>query len=133
MKRSLLVVFVFCVCHAQAQVDSLVKVIESRQDSVNALRAYLAAMGGTTDEAVAQFNAWMKKFPQSPSFPYVLGEAYYKKRERMKVIDNWLKVLPMNRQFEKIEKLWPIVVKSDWDIDIPVTPNTIDSLKRLIV
>jgi thiol-disulfide isomerase/thioredoxin len=133
MKRLLLIVFVFCLCHAQAQVDSLVKVIESRRDSVNTLRAYLAAMGGTSDEAVAQFNTWMKKFPQSPSFPYILGEAYYKKRERMKVIENWLKVLSMNRQFENIEKRWPVVVKSDWDIDIPVTPNTIDSLKRLIV
>lgn len=116
----------------QTQVDSLVKVIESRTDSVKALRAYLDAMGGTTDEAVAQFNTWMKKWPQSPSFPYVLGEAYYKKRERPKVIENWLKVLDMNRQFENIEKRWPIVVKSDWDVDIPVTPNTIDSLKRVI-
>ncbi len=133
MKRLLWIVFIFCLCDAQAQVDSLVKVIESRKDSVNALRAYLAAMGGATNEAVAQFNTWMKKFPQSPSFPYILGEAYYKKRERMKVIENWLKVFPMNRQFEKLEKLWPIVVKSDWDIDIPVTPNTIDSLKQLIV
>ncbi|SEM13725.1 Thiol-disulfide isomerase or thioredoxin [Chitinophaga rupis] len=132
MKRLLFVVFVCCVCNAQAQVDSLVKVIESRKDSVNALRAYLAAMGGTTDDAVAQFHTWMKKFPQSPSFPYVLGEAYYKKRERMKVIDNWLKVLQINRKFEKIDKLWPIVVKSDWDLDIAVTPNTIDSLKRVI-
>src|SRR5688572_15239849 len=109
MKRLLFVVFVFFVCNVQAQVDSLVKVIESRKDSVNALRAYLAAMGGTTDDAVAQFNTWMEKFPQSPSFPYVLGEAYYKKRERLKVIENWLKVLEMNRQFEKIDKLWPIV------------------------
>jgi len=132
MKRLLFVVFVFCVCNAQAQVDSLVKVIESRKDSIKALRAYLAAMGGTTDDAVAQFNTWMKKFPESPSFPYVLGEAYYKKRQRMKVIENWLKVLQMNRKFEKIDKLWPIVVKSDWDLDIPVTPNTIDSLKRVI-
>ena len=133
MKRALLIVFVCCICKAQAQVDSLVKVIESRSDSLHALRAYLAAMGGTTDEAVAQFNTWMKKFPQSPSFPFVLGEAYYKKRERMKVIEYWLKVLDMNRDFENIEKRWPIVVKSDWDIDIPVTSNTIDSLKRLIV
>lgn len=132
MKRSLFVFFVFCVCNAQAQIDSLVKVIESRKDSVHALRAYLAAMGGTTDDAVAQFNTWMKKFPESPSFPYVLGEAYYKKRERPRVIENWLKVLEMDRQFEKIDKRWPIVVKSDWDLDIAVTPNTIDSLKRVI-
>lgn len=133
MKRLLFVVFIFFVCNAQAQVDSLVKVIESRKDSVNALRAYLAAMGGTPDDVVAQFHTWMKKFPQSPSFPYVLGEAYYKKRERLKVIGNWLKVLDMDRQFENINKRWPIVVKSDWDLDIPVTPNTIDSLKRVIV
>ena len=56
MKKVFFIACVCCTLSVQAQVDSLVKVIESRTDSTNALRAYLAAMGGTTSDAVAQFN-----------------------------------------------------------------------------
>lgn len=58
-------------------VDSLKAVVESHPDSLLPVQQYVFMLGNNDDTAVRQIDAWMKQFPNSAAFPFVLGESYY--------------------------------------------------------
>jgi thiol-disulfide isomerase/thioredoxin len=116
----------------QKTLDSLKEVIESRKDSLAALRRYIDILGIKDETVAMQFAAWSKQFPQSPSIPYALGEAYYKARDR-RAVNSLIKVLQMQpSRDERLSKMVSVAAHERWDVDVPRTANTIDSLKKVI-
>lgn len=57
--------------------DSLKVVVESRPDSLLPIQQYVFMLGNNNDTVIKQMDAWMKRFPNSASFPLILGESYY--------------------------------------------------------
>src|SRR5882757_9056210 len=51
--------------------------IEATKGNSAKLKEYVKLMGIDDERTVTQFQKWMKQFPDSPSFPMALGEAYY--------------------------------------------------------
>ena len=117
----------------QHTLDSLKAVIESRQDSLSALRKYIDVLGFSNDTVNTQFNDWMKQFPQSAAIPYVLGEAWYKKRDSRKALTYLIKSAQLqNGKNERLSQMIGVARDEEWELDVPRTANTIDSLKRVV-
>ena len=112
-------------------IESLKKTIETDKESLEALRSYINIMGFPNDTVVAQFNAWMKQSPQSASLPYALGEAYYKQKDR-KSITYLIKARQAGQKEERVSKMISIAARENYELDIPRTVNTVDSLKKII-
>src|SRR5262245_21059472 len=111
--------------------ESLVKKIEADSNNLPALQNYIAKMGFPNEEVVTQFNEWMKKYPKNPNFTFALGEAYYKKHDR-KSFELLYKALVLDMRNERLGKMFAIARSEEWELDITRTPNTIDSLKKLV-
>jgi thiol-disulfide isomerase/thioredoxin/tetratricopeptide (TPR) repeat protein len=112
-------------------IESLKKTIGTDKENLEALRSYIAIMGFPNETVVADFNTWMKEAPQSVAVPYALGEAYYKQRDR-KSITYLIKARQAGQKDERVSKMISIAARDNWDLDIARTPNTIDSLKKII-
>lgn len=141
MKKSFLFFAVIAAApalHAQSgdrqhTLDSLKTVIESRQDSTSALRKYIEVLGFPNDTVNTQFNDWMKQFPQSAAIPFVLGEAWYKKRDSRKALTYLIKSAQLqNGRNERISQMIGVARDGEWELDVTRTANTIDSLKRVV-
>lgn len=81
MKTGLLlaVVIVFvCVLPGIAQTEkpeALKAAVEANPDSASAHWAYIKAMKFDSPELIQQYDTWIKKYPKSAVFPYVIGQA----------------------------------------------------------
>lgn len=56
---------------------SLRREIEATKGNSEKLKEYIKVMGVDNDATVRQFDLWMKQYPDSASFPFAIGEAYY--------------------------------------------------------
>jgi len=110
---------------------SLKEVIDTQKDSLPALRLYIDLLGLSNDTVTTQFNAWMKQFPKMVSFPYALGEAYYKARDR-KAVDYIIKAYRAGDTAKRVFQLLHFAVEERWQVDVPRTANTVDSLKKVV-
>jgi thiol-disulfide isomerase/thioredoxin len=116
----------------QKTIDSLKEVIGARKDSLPALRQYIAILGLKNDTVKTQFDAWMKQYPKSYSIPYALGEAYYKAKDREGAVNYFMKAYRAGDTAQRMFKMMSVAQEEKWAIDVPITVNTIDSLKRVI-
>ena len=115
----------------QHTLDSLKAVIESRRDSLSALRKYIDVLGFPNDTVNTQFNDWMKQFPQSAAIPYILGEAWYRKRDSRKAITFLIKSAQLQSgKNDRLSQMIGVARDENWDVDVLRTANTVDSLKR---
>jgi thiol-disulfide isomerase/thioredoxin len=115
----------------QKTLDSLKEVIESRKDSLPALRQYISMLGLSNDTVTTQFDEWMKKFPKSASIPYALGEAYYKARDR-KSVNYLIKAYRAGDTARRVFQMLRIAADERWLVDVPRTANTVDSLRKVV-
>jgi peroxiredoxin/TolA-binding protein len=93
------------VARTPSTVDSLERVIEAQPDSLLPLQQYVFLLGITNDTVTKKFEAWMKKYPKSTSFPFVLGESFYS-RESPKAKPYLLKVVEAD---PKNAKVWEML------------------------
>ena len=78
-----------------------------------------------------QYNKWMKKYPKSAAIPGALGRAYYKNKNRK--AGNYLYYAYVAGDTSKRTlQMLKVAMDEKWNLDIPLTPNTIDSLKKVI-
>ncbi|MBS1566299.1 MAG: redoxin domain-containing protein, partial [Bacteroidetes bacterium] len=120
--------------HAQQQtLDSLKTEIEKQGTNLPAMRQYISLSGFPNDAVTSQFDTWMKQFPKSSELPFALGEAYYQKRDSRKSINYLIKSAQLQEgKNERLSKMIGVARDESWALDIPRTPNTIDSLKKII-
>jgi len=139
MKRISLFFMVLAVApavHAQTSnrqhtLDSLKEVIEKQNNNLPAMQQYIDLVGFPSDTITTQFNDWMKQFPKSAELPYALGEAYYKKRDQKKAVTYLVKSAQLQSgKNDRLSQMIGVARDEDWDVDVPRTANTIDSLKR---
>jgi thiol-disulfide isomerase/thioredoxin len=117
----------------QHTLDSLKEVIEKQNNNLPALRQYIAVMGFPGDAVTTQFDAWMKQFPKSADIPYALGEAYYKERNPRKSIIYLIKSAQLQSgKNDRLSQMLGVARDENWEVDVPRTANTVDSLKRIV-
>jgi thiol-disulfide isomerase/thioredoxin len=112
-------------------IESLKRTIETEKNNLAALRTYINTIGFPNDEVIIQFDAWMKQFPGSANFPYALGEAYFNKRDR-NAINYLIKAYQIDPQRERLMQMIMMVAHEKWEVVLPQTAYTIDSLKNII-
>ncbi|HWB28480.1 MAG TPA: redoxin family protein [Chitinophagaceae bacterium] len=115
----------------QETIDSLKKAVTGHEEDLPALRQYIQLLGYKNDTVTAQFDVWMKQYPKSAVIPYALGEAYYKAQNRQ-CITYLMKAWNNGDTTKRIAQMFNIAADENWKLDIPRTPNTIDSLKSII-
>ena len=87
-------------------IQKLITAIEAAPDDLAAHEAYLKASGFTkwgvpeNKEFIAQYEAWMKKFPKSATMAYALGHAFAGK-ESPKAKPYLLKAVEIDPKFDK--------------------------------
>lgn len=117
----------------QSTLDSLKTVIETQSNNLAAMQQYIAVAGFPNDDVTAQFDTWMKQFPKSAELPFALGEAYYKARDARKTMNYLIKSIQLqNGKNERLSDMLSIAREGDWELDVPRTANTVDSLKKII-
>ncbi|HVX49210.1 MAG TPA: redoxin domain-containing protein [Chitinophagaceae bacterium] len=112
--------------------DSLKKAIETSSGDLAALQQYINVLGYKNDTVAHQFDIWIKQFPRSANFVYALGEAYYKAKDRQ-CINYLVKAWDAGDTTLRVRQMVNVAVDNAWQLDIPRTPNTIDSLRKVIV
>jgi len=115
----------------QHTLDSLKQVIEKQNDNLPAMRQYIDLSGFPNDTVATQFNDWMKQYPKSAGIPFALGEAYYKQRDRSKSVTYLVKSAQLQSgKNDRLSQMIGVARDEDWNVDVPRTANTIDSLKK---
>src|SRR5258707_7281656 len=115
----------------QHAIDSLEIVINNGKGDLPALRRYITILGYSNDTVTEQFDSWMKKFPKSYDIPHALGEAYYRAKDR-KCTQYFMKAWQAGDTSRRIGQMFSVAMDENWQLDVPRTANTLDSLKTVI-
>lgn len=60
-----------------AQIKKALAVVKANMDSMDAHKDYIYAMGLTNPLLIAQYDKWMKEYPQNVVIPLAIGTVYY--------------------------------------------------------
>ena len=114
------------------KIDSLESAINNGNAKPAILREYITVLGYTNDTVTEHFEEWMKKYPKSYDIPRTLGEAYYQAKDK-KCTQYFMKAWQAGDTSKRMGRMFGIAMDENWNLDVPMTANTIDSLKAVIM